>query len=276
MPKQLMERTVRAAASLAIVACLSGGAPAALAGHGHGNSGATITGSFADSCRDFTTHSTKDIRFVELHYQSGGVVRHHCIHGHDWSVDGGPGDEIDFAKVKSGTTLEEFVCEASNEAPEARLEIRTPPVDQSLEHCYDFFSGGLACEQSSPRTDWTSTGQIPDSGGTESGFFHWGCGALTDPSLCPPTVSFRGIGSRDADGDIVSWSLDFGDGTSASGTWSTPPAAVAHAYAPSGTSCTAVVNGISNVCVITLTVTDASGQSDSDTMRMVFVDQTPD
>ena len=273
MSKHLIERTVQGAGWLAILAGLSG-TPAALAHPGHGNRAATIAGSFADSCRDFAAHSNKDISFVELHYASGRVVRRGCIHRHDWSIDGGPGDELDFTKVKSGTTIEEFTCEANDAAPEALVEIQTPPIDQTLEQCYDFFSGGLACEQSSPRTDWTSAGQIPDDGGTESGLLHWGCGALTDPSLCPPTVSFRGIGSSDADGDIASWTLDFGDGTSISGTWCAPPAEVAHAYAPGGAGCSSIGNG--NVCVITLTVTDSAGQSASDTMRMVFVDQTPD
>ena len=133
MSKHLIGRTVRGAGGLAILAGLSG-TPAALAHPGHGNRAATIAGSFADSCRDFAAHSNKDISFVELHYASGRVVRRGCIHGHDWSIDGGPGDELDFTKVKSGTTIEEFTCEANNAAPEALLEIQTPPIDQTFEH----------------------------------------------------------------------------------------------------------------------------------------------
>jgi len=49
---------------------------------------------------------------------------------------------------------------------------------------------------------------------------------------------------------------------------------IAHAYAPG--TCLSVVNSQPGVCVITLTVTDSAGQSDSDAIPMVFVDQTPD
>jgi hypothetical protein len=34
--------------------------------------------------------------------------------------------------------------------------------------------------------------------------------------------------------------------------------------------------GFSSLCPVTLTVTDSAGQSDSDTLLMAFVDQTPD
>jgi hypothetical protein len=262
----------RAAGWVALVAWL-GAAPAALAVPGGGNSAATITGSFADSCRDFAAHSSKDISYVELHYAAGSVVKDESITSPDWAIDGGPGEEIDFAAVKSGTTIQEFPCVPSNAAPEARLEMQTPPVDQTLEHCYDFFSGGLACEASSPRTARTSRLQLPDP---EAGLFTWGCGAFTDPSQCSWTMTFRGTGSSDPDGDLASWSLDFSDGTSVSGTWSSPPAEVTHAYAPFLAGCTGVFNGIPNRCVVTLTVTDSAGQSASDTLPMVHVDQSPD
>ena len=55
----------------------------------------------------------------------------------------------------------------SNTAPTARLEIQAPPIDQTFAHCYDFFTGsggGLLCEQSSPRTVWTTASEIPDDG----------------------------------------------------------------------------------------------------------------
>ena len=64
--------------------------------------------------------------------------------------------------------------------------------------------------------------------------------------MTPFTISFRGTSSSDPDNDIASWSIDFGDGTSASGSWSTDPP------------------------------TEVVGQSDSDTMVMVFIDRTPD
>ena len=238
---------------------------------------ATITGSFADSCRDFAAHSSKDISYVKLYYADGRVVKHEHINSHHYAIDGGPGDELDFARVKSGTTIQEFTCEASNEAPTARLEIHTPPVDQVVGHCYDF-SDGLICEQSIPRTAWTGMAQIPDNGGVP-GFFEWGCGAFSDPSQCSFTFHFRGIGSNDPDADIASWSLDFGDGTSMSGTWSAPPSEVVHEYSghlPHAVNCTGVIGTVHNVCVVTLTVTDSAGQSDSDTMLMIFLNQSPD
>jgi PKD domain-containing protein len=259
---------------VAILACLAV-APAVRATPGGGNSAATITGAFADSCRDFTAHSSKDISHVELEYKSGSVVKDETIDSHDWAKDGGPGDEIDLARVKSGTTVEEFECVPTSAAPQALLEIQTPPhYVPTLESCYDFWAGGLACEQSSPRTAWTNASQIPDNGGSESGFFHWLCGGLTDYSLCSSTFRFRGTGSSDPDGDIASWSLDFGDGTSVSGTWSAPPAEVSHDYSPYLANC--VFNGLNGVCRVTLTVTDSAGQSDSDTILMAFVDVTPD
>src|SRR5687767_13447099 len=150
MPPVLAVSGPRTAGWVALVAWL-GAAPAALAVPGGGNSAATITGSFADSCRDFAAHSSKDISYIELHYAGGSVVKDESITTPDWAIDGGPGEEIDFAAVKSGTTIQEFPCVPSNAAPTALLEIQTPPVDQVLGHCYDF-DDELICEQSSPRT----------------------------------------------------------------------------------------------------------------------------
>ena len=113
--------------AVAIVALLVA-APAAQAPPG-GNSAATITGAFADSCRDFTAHSTREISYIELHYATGLVVRNESINSHDHGIDGGAGDEIEVATVKSGTTTEEFACVPSNRAPTALLEIQTPPFD---------------------------------------------------------------------------------------------------------------------------------------------------
>jgi len=238
---------------------------------------ATITASYSDGCRDFTARATKvgsqqgkDISYVELHYADGRVVKDETVNSPDYSLDGAVGDEIDFAVVKSGMTNQSFDCVLENRPPTALLEIRTPPVDQTLAQCYDFFAGGLACEQSAERTVWTGASQIPDNGGPESGFFHWGCGAFGDPSLCSNTISFRGTSSSDPDNDIASWSIAFGDGTSTSGSWSTnPPTEVAHDYSLLGCLGT-------GVCPVTLTVTDSAGQSASETIVMVRVDQTPD
>ena len=253
---------------VAILAVL-GAAPAAQA-PSRGKSAATITGAFADSCRDFTAHSSKDISYVELHYLAGPAVRNESINSPDHAIDGGAGDEIEFAMVKSGTTIEEFPCVPSNRAPTALLEIQTPLVDQFVEHCYDFFSGGLSCEQSSPRTAWTKQS---DSGRWRHGVRRPGLGLrILHPSLAVFVhVQFPRDWRQRSDGDITSWSLDFGDGTSTSGSWGTaPPTEIAHEYANSN------CRTIASRCVITLTVTDSAGQSDSDSIAMVFVDQTPD
>jgi len=110
-----------------------------------------ITGSFADSCRDFTSHATKvgsqqgkDISRVEIHYTDGRVVEDETIDRPDYSLDGAAGGEIDFVLVKSGTTRERFDCSQENRPPTAVLEIKTPPVDQTVGHCFDFSFGGLA------------------------------------------------------------------------------------------------------------------------------------
>lgn len=247
---------------------------AALAESGGGNGTATISGSLSDGCRDFAAHSSKDISHVELYHADGRVLKDETLNRPDYSIDGAAGDEIEFAIVKSGTTSERFDCVQPSGPPTALLEIKTPPVDQTLEHCYGFWAGGLACEQSAMRTDWTSKSQIPDDGGSDSGLFEWVCGALSDRSQCSFTISFRGTSSSDPDNDIASWSIDFGDGTSASGNWSTnPPTEIAHDY--SFFNC--VGFGIfTSVCPVTLTVTDSAGQSDSETMPMGFLDQTPD
>jgi PKD domain len=267
MPRYVIERTVL----VGILACLVA-APDAGATPGGRNSAATITASFADSCRDLAAHSSKDISYVDVQYVDGRRVKDESTHSHDYAMDGDTGDEIEFAIVKSGTTTEQFDCVQSNTAPAARLEIKTP-------ECFDFFAGGLACEQSSPRTVWTSASQVPDTGGSDSGLFHWLCGFASDPSLCSWTLSFRGTGSSDPDGDITSWSLDFGDGTSANGSWGTaPPAEVTHEYlrdVHGETACNGVVNGATSVCVVILTVTDSAGQSDSDVMAVVFLDVSP-
>ena len=75
------------------------------------NSTATITGSFSDSCRDFETLSSKDISHVELNYPDGRVAKDEEISSPLFLADGGAGDEIDFAIVKSGTTEQRFVCD---------------------------------------------------------------------------------------------------------------------------------------------------------------------
>jgi hypothetical protein len=232
------------------------------------NSAATIEAAFSSSCRAFAARSSKDISHVELHYLDGRVVKDEAVRGPDYAVEGGAGEALELAIVKSGTTATLFECGVENRPPVARLEIATP-AERSIEGCFEFFAGGLMCEQSTPRTGWTGAEQVPDTGGSDSGLLHWGCGFLTDVSQCAFTFTLRGTASEDPDGDIVAWSLDFGDGSSTGGSWdAAPPIGVAHEYGFDACR--------SNACLVTLTVTDSTGHNASASIRMVYVDLTPD
>src|SRR5262245_14116733 len=238
-------------------------APAAQA-PSRGNSAATITGAFADSCRSFAARSSKDISYVDIHYVSGVAAKDETIGSPEYVIEGGAGEEIAFAVVKSGTTTEAFDCVPSNSAPTALLEIKTPPLNQ-LFGCAEYFDGSLMCDQSYLRTAWTNNTQFPRGGGPAEGLLTWGCGAVSHPSLCSFITTFRISGSSDPDGDLTTWTLDFGDGTSVSGAWSDLPSEIAHDYAvPSG------------VWLVTLTVTDSAGHSASDVIPMGFINLTPD
>src|SRR5829696_7154665 len=152
-------------------------APVAAGGVPEPRSPAAITGSFADSCRDFAAHSSKDISHVEIHYVDGRVVKDESTVTSGYAVDGGEGDEIDFALVKSGTTREMFTCPRTNRPPTALLEIRTPDSP----NCHVFFESGLDCDQAAARTTWKSSSDFPTdpnpvSGSTvEAGNLLWGC-----------------------------------------------------------------------------------------------------
>jgi hypothetical protein len=205
-----------------------------------------------------------------IHYADGRLVKDETITKPDYAVGGGPGGEIDSVDVKSGTTTETFTCARPSSPPTALLEIKTPDSE-----CGPFWESGLQCAQWVPRGVWKSSTDFPTEPGSyssdEAGNLLWMC----DRALpCSFTFDFRGAGSSDPDDDITSWSLQFGDGASASGSWSAdPPADVAHTYSPDGPFSPCAEAG--HICVI-LTVTDSAGQSDSDTIRMAFVDVTPD
>jgi hypothetical protein len=215
-----------------------------------GNSAATITGSFTDSCRDFVAHSSKDISHVVLHYVDGRVVKDESTTTPAYAIDGGVGDEIAFAVVKSGTTIETFACPRTNSPPIAILEIKGA--------CGMFADGTLSSDADYPRSTWLWLRP-------GNGIVFWGC---IDDELClgtPTDPAFRGTSSSDPDGDIVSWSIDFGDGTSAGGSWPTdPPTELVHAYPP-------FPDVVFISPVVTLTVTDSAGQTDSDAMQLVFM-----
>jgi hypothetical protein len=154
-------------------------------------------------------------------------------------------------------------CESVGRPPTAILEIKTP------DNCGTRDDGAVACDGTLARTSWTHSTVPSLPFGIVTFFCDWPddqscvdhvmpCGQKDGYSLCQVTYRFRGTSSTDPDSDIVSWTLDFGDGTSVSGDWKTnPPTEVAHEYqihhCPTCTREPA-----------TLTVTDATGQSDSD------------
>jgi hypothetical protein len=217
-------RRVRTASLVSgvVVVLVVAGAAAAGACPFPGKGVATITASFADSCRDVVARSSKDISFVAIHYADGRVVKDETVGSRDFALDGAPGDEIAHVVVKSATTRQRFDCTASNAVPTAAVEARGLRED-----------------------DWVGDGTL----------FCGGAG-LPDPNPCL-TFRFRGTNSSDPDNDIATWSIDFGDGTSATGSWSTePPADVAHAYPGDG------------IYAAVLTVTDAAGQTSSDTISV--------
>ena len=244
-------RTVFAALSLVLAAALALAAVAA-ACPPPGNGAATITGSFSDGCRDFAARSSKDISYVELHYVDGRVVKHERINRRHYSIDGV--DALDAAVVKSGTTRKTFDCPSTNIPPTAILEIETPPLSGCTYNTSEYPS----CLATDPRNVWSR----PPQGDLAFVFV----GPFSPQQL---TFRLRGTSSTDADDDIAGWSIDFGDGTAASGSWPTePPAAVAHTYATPffGPGFTTV----------TLTLTDAAGQRDSDTINLIGIDGSPD
>ena len=219
-----------------------------------GNSAATITGSFSDGCRDFVARSSKDISYVALHYVDGRVVKRERIDRRHYSIDGVAGDELDFAVVKSGTTRTTFACPKPNSPPTAILEIETPPLSGCTYNTSEYPS----CLASDPRTVWS---RPPERDLAFVFVFPF-----------PPesrTFSFRGTSSTDPDDDIASWSIDFGDATTASGSWATErPAEIVHEYA-------APFFG-PNFTTVNLTLTDAAGQRDSDTINLIGIDGSPD
>ena len=257
-------RTFGLALGLAVIALVW--SASALADRG-GNSAATITGSFSDGCRDFTSHATKvdsqqgkDISYVELRYADGRVVRDEAISSPDYAIDGSVGGEIDSAVVKSGTTVEPFDCALENSPPTAILEVKTP-------ECNTLPDGLVDCSGQVARTTWSHSDT--DLGyGLISFFCSWPddqscvdavmpCGQIDLYSACLVTYTFRGTSSTDPDNDITSWSLDFGDGTSLAGNWITnPPTEISHEY----------LDWHCPTCSrepATLTVTDSAGQTDA-------------
>ena len=215
---------------------------------------AEITGEFGDSCRDFAARSSKEISHVAITYADGRVVKDEAIASRAYALDGGVGDEIDSVVVKSATTTAPFTCDDVGDAPpEAVLELQVTSTcgvvreDPPLMHC--------PTADTEARTEWTSF----------DGSVGWLLGDLcvNDPSLCRFTL--RGTGSSDPDGDLMGWSVDFGDGTSATGDFATTP--------PTGL--VLALSGCNQASTVTLTVSDSGGRTDSDSM-LVFTGNCPD
>ena len=179
----------------------------------------------------------------------------------DYAIDGAAGGEIDSAVVKSGTTTESFDCVLETRPPTAILEVKTP-------ECNTWPDGFVNCSGQVARTTWSRS--TTDFGyGFISFFCSWPddqscvdavmpCEQIELYSACRVTYTFRGTSSTDPDNDLTSWSLDFGDGTSLAGDWTTnPPTEISHEY----------LDRHCPTCSrepATLTVTDSAGQTDAD------------
>lgn len=211
---------------------------------------ATITGSFSDSCRDFSAHSSKDISHVVIRYADDRTVKDESTTTPDYAIDGSAGDEIDSVDVKSGQTLESFTCTATNTPPTAVLEVHLWPecalVDEPSGRwgCHVPFHDPTLIEP----TMWVDAGSV---------FISCGDGGVP----CEITLTFRRTSSSDPETDLTSWSIAFDGVTSAGGAWADPPTEVSFSLAPFVQH------------EVTLTVTDAAGQSDSDTMTVFHAAQ---
>ena len=157
--------------------------------------------------------------------------------------------------------------------PTAVLQIFTPSigVNDDSESCGISDAGEdgsqrLFCSYDAERTVWT---QWEPPGvilwAICPGFQNEHCAAYPFDEI-PWTFDLRGSSSTDPDGDLTHWAIDFGDGTSASGSWDLdPPVDQEHTYVTrdfyTGTGFLA----------LTLTVTDAAGHSDTDTLTFGLV-----
>lgn len=124
----------------------------------NGNSAATITASFGDSCSDFDAHSSKDISHVEIHRTDGRVGKDEAIDAPDFSIDGG--DEIDLAIVKSGTTEQRSTATAlrSRRARMASITTATAaPITPTIQDAHR-----VATTRNSPVTMVTVLISAPD------------------------------------------------------------------------------------------------------------------
>ena len=103
---------------------------------------------------------------------------------------------------------------------------------------------------------YTVSGNIPDPGGLAAPVAIAAAPGYS-PDYAPLYVGFDGSGSTDADGNIVTWSWNFGDGSSAD--INSPD----HTFLTPGTY------------TVTLTVTDNDGLSNSDSLGIEVLNQVP-
>jgi hypothetical protein len=223
--------------------------------------GAAITGTFAESCRTFLAHSSKDISHVQVHYADGRVVKDEAISSPDYALQGSTGDEITSIVVKSSTTMTSFSCTPRSSAPTAYLEIL---VHEGCDP--DGFGSPpyMLCHAAAPRSVWARPGGVSEG--------NIQIGVTREADVLPQvTWSFRGTTSSDPDNDIANWTIDFGDGSPPiGGSWTiSPPVEVTHTFA----SC---LENVACTVTVGLTVTDAAGQRATDTLTIHFFDTTPD
>ncbi|MGH9185031.1 MAG: hypothetical protein ACRD0U_04310, partial [Acidimicrobiales bacterium] len=168
-----------------------------------------------------------------------------AVESPDFWIDGAAGDEIGLVVVKSGSTRKPFSCTQANDPPTAVLEFAIPSdcgvviEDPPLMHC----------PGTTERTEWT--------GFDEEVVFLLDDLCVTEPALCDFTL--RGTSSIDPNDDLASWAVDFGDGTSATGDWTTTPPV----------DLVLTLDGCSQFSAVTLTVSDSAGNTASDTMKVV-------
>ena len=151
---------------------------------------------------------------------------------------------------------------ATNSPPTAILEVKTPA-------CATWPDGLVGCDGRIARTTWTRS-IVPSLGSGSSGSS--AAGPTISPASTTSCPAARRTSTRSARSPTPSaaraapiptttsssWSIDFGDGTSASGDWATnPPTEVSHEYLIH--HCPTCARAPA-----TLTVTDSAGQSDSD------------
>ena len=220
----------------------------------HAIPGAVISGSFGDSCRDFAAQSSKDISHVVLSYADGRTVKDEGVGSRDFATDGGVGDELATVTVKAGTTSQSFVCQSSR-PPVAVLEVRLEPT-ACVHHVESSGYAYLWCPAGAPNE---YRREFVDTGGLDVWF---NCDLTGGGEGCR-TFSVRGTSSTDPDDDITGWSIDFCGEAVVTGAWVTsPPVEVTHLN--------------SGFCEVTLTVTDATGNTDTARVGVGIVDGTPD